>query len=711
MMFRNGQVITRDGTRSDTDFCAYHSTTTYAFTSLRYAVLPDTASDAGCGSSPGNANFTAVASHELVESITDPDVGLGTLGWYDSDNGEISDICEDDPSGFSGVIEGYTVVSNWSNEAHSCVLSGLPRTISVGGGAILEGDSNTRTLQIPVTLSQPSHFTVTVHYSLQNISARARRAPRAGVDFLTKSGTVTFKPSSSTGLTAGRATDLDHGARRPTHESNESFSVRLSSPSLGYAIARSSGTGTILNDDVATVPLGVSVGDATIMVAMNGNHLLSFPVTLSHAVSSTVTVRFTFSHSTANYGVDYTGTKTGTVTIRPGGRQGTASITVLASSTITQTRALIVTLSSLHAPVGSKLVHQRRHRHPHASGLLTGRLASRTRRRVILTARSSSVRRGEHHVASDEQRVTDLCDDLLAKHDPKATPPAEFLGAQYDLGLAWVHFPEGFGGLGLSPKLQNTINGKLFGRGRADSVRAQPDRLRHVRADARDARHRRAEGSATSARCSPAKRSGARCSASRARAPTSPALERAAVRDGDEWVVNGQKVWTTLAHVARFGIVLVRTDPEKVKHKGMTMFVLDMQAPGVEVRPLVQATGEAEFNEVYMTDVRIPDAERLGDIGEGWHVSLTTLMNERVSIGGQVNPRGSGVIAVAMNEWKRNPQRQDAVARDALTRLWIDAEVNRLTNMRARRRRGPRERPVPRVRSASSRWPASTSGS
>ena len=179
------------------------------------------------------------------------------------------------------------------------------------------------------------------------------------------------------------------------------------------------GTGTILNDDVATAPLGVSVGDASIMVAMNGNHLLSFPVTLSHTVSSTVTVHFTFSHSTANYGVDYTGTKTGTVTIRPGSRQGTASITVLASSTITQTRALIVTLSSLHTPAGSRLVHSvgtGTLMHP---GLLTGRLASATRRRVILTVRSSSVRRGEHNVASDEQRVTELCDDLLAKHDPE----------------------------------------------------------------------------------------------------------------------------------------------------------------------------------------------------------------------------------------------------------------------------------------------------
>ncbi len=109
-----------------------------------------------------------------------------------------------------------------------------------------------------------------------------------------------------------------------------------------------------------------------------------------------------------------------------------------------------------------------------------------------------------------------------------------------------------------------------------------------------------------------------------------------------------------------------------------------MHAPGVDVRPLVQATGEAEFNEVYFTDVRIADAERLGDVGEGWHVSLTTLMNERVSIGGQVHPRGAGVIAVAVNQWKRTTEStRRSVARDTLTQLWIEAEVNRLTNMRA----------------------------
>ncbi|MGZ6859791.1 MAG: acyl-CoA dehydrogenase family protein, partial [Blastococcus sp.] len=112
------------------------------------------------------------------------------------------------------------------------------------------------------------------------------------------------------------------------------------------------------------------------------------------------------------------------------------------------------------------------------------------------------------------------------------------------------------------------------------------------------------------------------------------ALRTTAVRDGDEWVVNGQKVWTTLAHVADFGILLTRTDPDRPKHAGLTMFVVDMHAPGVTVRPLRQMAGGAGFNEVFFDDVRIPDSERLGEPGEGWRVALTTLMNERVAIGG-----------------------------------------------------------------------------
>jgi alkylation response protein AidB-like acyl-CoA dehydrogenase len=283
---------------------------------------------------------------------------------------------------------------------------------------------------------------------------------------------------------------------------------------------------------------------------------------------------------------------------------------------------------------------------------------------------------------TDEQRVTELCDELLAKHDPKTTPATEFLGAQYDLGLAWIHFPEGSGGLGLSPKLMNIVNAKLvgagaplpYGRNPIGYGMCAPTVVTHG-SDEQKQRYLRKLFTGEEVWCQMFSEPGAGSDVA--------SLATRAVRDGDEWILNGQKVWTTLAHVASYGIVLARTDTEQVKHKGLTMFVIDMHAPGVEVRPLVQATGEAEFNEVYMTDVRIPDAERLGDVGDGWRVSLTTLMNERVSIGGQVHPRGSGVIAVAIDQWKKNAARQDAVARDALMRLWIDAEVNRLTNMRA----------------------------
>jgi alkylation response protein AidB-like acyl-CoA dehydrogenase len=120
------------------------------------------------------------------------------------------------------------------------------------------------------------------------------------------------------------------------------------------------------------------------------------------------------------------------------------------------------------------------------------------------------------------------------------------------------------------------------------------------------------------------------------------------------------------------------------KHAGLTAWVVDMHAPGVEVRPLRQMTGEAEFNEVYFTDVRIPDSERLGDPGAGWRVSLTTLMNERVSIGGAIAPKGSGAIGAAVKVWQDTPDDQrDPAMKDELMKLWIEAEVNRLTNLRA----------------------------
>ena len=257
-------------------------------------------------------------------------------------------------------------------------------------------------------------------------------------------------------------------------------------------------------------------------------------------------------------------------------------------------------------------------------------------------------------------------DALLTSHPPGATDAIVFLGAQFDAGLAFVQFPEGSGGLGLEPGMQKRVDDRLRARGRTHLLPPESDRLRHERAD-------RAEPGAGSDLASLAAR---------------------AVRDGDEWVVNGQKVWTSLAHKARFGMLLARTAPAVPKHAGLTYFVVDMHAPGVDVRPLRQLTGEAEFNEVFLEDVRIPDAERLGEVGAGWKVATTTLMFERFNTGA-VPARGQGIIEIAMREWSKRPDtdtRHSGARRDKLVRAWILAEVHRLTNLRAAEKR---ERGVP----------------
>ena len=285
-----------------------------------------------------------------------------------------------------------------------------------------------------------------------------------------------------------------------------------------------------------------------------------------------------------------------------------------------------------------------------------------------------------------EARVTDLTERLLETHPPSSTPPQEFLGAQFDLGLAWVHFPEGDGGLGLAPKLQEAVSSRLrAARAPAASVRnpigfgmGAPTVATHG-SEAQRRRYLRPLFTGEEIWCQLFSEPGAGSDVA--------GLSTRAVRDGDEWLVNGQKVWTTLAHLARWGMLVARTDPEAPKHRGLTYFVIDMHGAGVEVRPLRQMTGEAEFNEVYFTDARIPDAERLGAVGEGWHVAITTLMNERVSIGGMTALRGSGPITDAVQLWSRhhagNPSATSAVLRDRLMRLWIRAEANRYTNMRA----------------------------
>jgi alkylation response protein AidB-like acyl-CoA dehydrogenase len=283
--------------------------------------------------------------------------------------------------------------------------------------------------------------------------------------------------------------------------------------------------------------------------------------------------------------------------------------------------------------------------------------------------------------------VSDLADlrqrvaEFLAAHDPVTTDRMEFLRAQFDAGLAWVHFPEGYGGLGVSPKLQRTVNERIAAAGGPNSYwrnpigagMGAPTVVTHGTEEQKQ-RYLKPLFTAEEIWCQLFSEPGAGSDVA--------SLATRAVRDGDEWVVNGQKVWTTLAHLSRWGMLVARTDPEQPKHRGLTYFVVDMHAPGVEVRPLRQITGEAEFNEVYFTDVRIPDAERLGDVGDGWRVSLTTLMNERVSIGGAIAPKGSGPIGEAVKIWKGKGL-SDPALKDELMKLWAEAEVNRLTNIRA----------------------------
>ena len=167
-----------------------------------------------------------------------------------------------------------------------------------------------------------------------------------------------------------------------------------------------------------------------------------------------------------------------------------------------------------------------------------------------------------------------------------------------------------------------------------------------------------------------------------------------AVRDGDEWVVNGQKVWTTLAQMATFGMLLARSDPDVPKHEGLTYFVLDMRTPGVEVRPLKQMTGSSEFNEVFFTDVRVPDTNRVGAVGEGWRCARTTLMNERTTLAGISLDPVSFLGGTRKDPWRAFldgvPGRDDPLVRQRLAQLYIEAEVKEITAFRANsaRRRG-----------------------
>jgi alkylation response protein AidB-like acyl-CoA dehydrogenase len=275
-------------------------------------------------------------------------------------------------------------------------------------------------------------------------------------------------------------------------------------------------------------------------------------------------------------------------------------------------------------------------------------------------------------------------EELLESHPPATTAPSDFWAAQFDAGLAWVEFAPGSGGLGAAVAAQQVVDERLR---EAGAPRNEPVNLIGIAMMAptmvafgtpgQRERFLRPAFACEEIWCQLFSEPGAGSDLA--------SLTTRADRDGDDWLVTGQKVWTTMAHRARWGLLLARTDPSVPKHAGLTYFVVDMHAPGVEVRPLRQITGEAEYNEVFLTDVRVPDAHRLGPTGAGWKVAMSTLTSERLAVGpGIGSTRGSGPIAQAVELWGRlGTAERSPVLRDRMARCWIEAEVLRLTMERA----------------------------
>ena len=273
---------------------------------------------------------------------------------------------------------------------------------------------------------------------------------------------------------------------------------------------------------------------------------------------------------------------------------------------------------------------------------------------------------------------------FLADHDPATTDRLDFVRARFDAGLAWVHYPVGLGGQGLPRTLQKVVDAEFTA---ANAPTNRPERngiglgmaaptILAYGSDEQKKRWLRPLWTGEEIWCQLFSEPSAGSDLAN--------LATRAVRDGNRWVVNGQKVWTSSAHISARALLVTRTDPDVPKHKGLTYFSVDMRAPGVEVRPLRQATGEAEFNEVFLTDVVIPDADRIGEVGQGWAVSTATLMNERVALGAFVLPREGGMIGFSAKTWREHPELRTPGLHEQLLRLWAAAEVSRLAGERLR---------------------------
>ena len=274
-----------------------------------------------------------------------------------------------------------------------------------------------------------------------------------------------------------------------------------------------------------------------------------------------------------------------------------------------------------------------------------------------------------------------LAREFLADWNP-SSPRLDALRARFDAGLAWVSRPTGLGGLGLSPADQRPIDDLFTRAGFPDNSpqrngiglgMAAPTILA-VGTQQQKERYLRPLWTGEEIWCQLFSEPGAGSDLAN--------VATRAVRAEGGWIVNGQKVWTSSAHNAVWALLLTRTDPDVPKHKGLTYFVCDMRAPGVEVRPLRQLTGEAEFNEVFLTDVFVPDENLLGEVNGGWLVAMTTLSSERVAIGNSDAEVGDTMLDVVERTWRDAPEHLRELNRDRFLRLWVDSHIAELSASR-----------------------------
>jgi alkylation response protein AidB-like acyl-CoA dehydrogenase len=268
--------------------------------------------------------------------------------------------------------------------------------------------------------------------------------------------------------------------------------------------------------------------------------------------------------------------------------------------------------------------------------------------------------------------------ELLADNDPTAMTEREFLGARFDKGLAWVNYPVGAGGLGAPRHCQDDLEDRLVVAG---AVRPQvwrnpiglgmaaPTIVMH--GSERHLRLLRPLWTGEDIWCQLFSEPGAGSDLA--------SVATRAVADSGRWIINGQKVWTSGAHRARWGLLLARTDPHLPKHQGLAFFILDMTLPGIDVKPLRQATGQAEFNEVFLTDVSVPDNMRVGGVGQGWTVALTTLLNERSDAGGATAREDQNIGRLAAL-WRARPELRNPAIHHLVLQAWVDTEVTRITS-------------------------------